>query len=58
MSTIDLIAKIKKDSKKMTNSQRRQRLVDAHIINTSGEFDPKYFSSHTIKNSKVLRVKA
>ena len=36
----------------MTSEQRRQRLVDAHIIKENGQYDPKYFSNKTVKASK------
>lgn len=52
MSTIDLINKIKKTSKKMSNSDRKARLVKAHIIKENGEYDPKFFSAKTVESSK------
>lgn len=52
MSITDLIIKIKKSSKKMTKSQRKQRLIDAHIIKENGEYDPKYFTPKTVGRSK------
>lgn len=58
MSTIDLVAKIKTSSKQMTRTQRKQRLVDAHIIKTNGQFDPKYFTVSTVKASKRIIGKA
>ncbi len=57
MSTVDLITKIKATSKQMTKTQRKQRLVDAHIIKINGEFDPKYFTKATVKASKKIMVK-
>jgi hypothetical protein len=60
MSTIDLIANIKKSSKKMSQSQRKTRLIEAHIIKNNGEYDPKYFSAETVQTSKriVASIKA
>lgn len=52
MSTIDLVAKIKESSKRMTKTQRKKRLVEAHIIKENGEYNPKYFSSRTVKASR------
>jgi hypothetical protein len=54
MSTVDLISKIKKTSKKMSIEQRKERLIQAHIIKRNGEYDPKYFSLDTVKNSKKI----
>lgn len=57
MSTIDLIAKIKQSSKRMTKTQRKQRLIEAHIIKENGEYNPKYFSAGTVKASReILRA--
>lgn len=58
MSTIDLVAKIKTSSKQMTRTQRKQRLVDAHIIKNNGQFDPKYFTVSTVNASKRIVGKA
>lgn len=57
MSTIDLIKRIKQTSKIMTSAQRKQRLVDAHIIKENGQYDPKYFSENTVKASKRIIAK-
>ncbi|MBU0632398.1 hypothetical protein KKA17_07125 [bacterium] len=54
MSTVDLISKIKKTSRTMSKTQRKNRLVKAHIIKDNGEYDPKYFSAATVKTSKRL----
>jgi len=58
MSTINLVAKIKTYSKRMTKTQRKQRLVDVHIIKTNGQFNPKYFTVSTINASKRILGKA
>ncbi len=58
MSTIDLVAKIKTSSKRMTKVQRKKRLVEAHIIKDNGQFDPKYFSTTTVNASKRIIAKA
>lgn len=60
MSTMDLIANIKKSSKNMSKAQRKTRLVNAHIIKSNGEYDPKYFSTETVQTSKriVASIKA
>ncbi|MCG3696033.1 hypothetical protein L5F39_00290 [Aliarcobacter butzleri] len=57
MSTVDLIKRIKQTSKIITSEQRRQRLVDAHIIKENGQYDPKYFSNKTVKASKKIIAK-
>jgi len=54
MSTAQLIVKIKQTSNKMTDSQIKQRLVSAHIINANGEYDPRYFRAETVQASKRI----
>ncbi len=56
MSTAELINNIKKTSIKMSINQRRERLLEAHIIKANGEYDPKYFSAETVQNSKKALV--
>lgn len=60
MSTADLINNIKKTSVKMSIAQRRERLLEAHIIKANGEYDPRYFSVETVQTSKraVARTRA
>ncbi|MFV0562194.1 hypothetical protein [Malaciobacter mytili] len=58
MSTIDLVAKIKTSSKRMTKTQRKKRLVEAHIIKDNGQFDSRYFSRTTVNASKRIIAKA
>lgn len=52
MSRVDLIKKIKKTAAGMSNEQKRNRLIKAHIIKDNGEYDPKYFSAETVQISK------
>ena len=54
MSTVDLISNIKKTSKRMSTAQKKKRLVEAHIIKTNGEYDPRYFSAETVQSSKRI----
>lgn len=54
MSTIDLISKIKSTSKTLSKTQRKSRLVKAHIIKNNGEYDPRYFSTKTVQTSKQV----
>lgn len=56
MSTVDLINNIKKASIKMSIAQRKERLVEAHIIKANGEYDPRYFSAETVQTSKKMAV--
>lgn len=58
MSTIDLIASIKRTSKRMTKDQRKQRLIEANIIKDNGEYNPKYFSVKTVKSAKRMGLKS
>lgn len=36
----------------MSNTDRKTRLIEAHIIKENGEYDPKYFSAKTVESSK------
>jgi hypothetical protein len=58
MSTAELIKKIQSSQRKITPDQRRQRLINAHILDSSGQFDSKYFSVETVNSKKNLSIKS
>jgi hypothetical protein len=58
MSTAELIKKIQLSDKKMTLAQRKQRLINAHILDVNGQFDSRFFSVETVNSKKNLSIKS
>lgn len=58
MSTAELIKKIQLSQRKITPAQRRQRLINAHILDNNGQFDSRYFSVETVNSKKNLSIKS
>ncbi|GEM_PF-1930804 len=53
MSIIELIEKAKISASKRSKEERTQLLIDAHILDRTGQhYDEKYFSKETVKRSK------
>ncbi len=57
MSTTELIKKIQLSNKKITPEQRRQRLINAHILDASGQFDSRFFSVETVNSKQNLPIR-
>jgi hypothetical protein len=51
----DLIDRIKLREINITPEQRRQRLINAHILDINGHFDSNYFSIETVNLSKTKK---
>jgi len=53
MSVTELMKKIEASSKKRTSAERIVLLKKAHIIDSKGRYDAKYFSSTTVSKDKT-----
>ena len=50
-----LLKEVKASAKNRTKEQRRQLLIDAHILDKDGVYDKNYFSKETVERSKKNR---
>jgi len=57
MSVDELIKEIKESEKHITKAERRQRLIDARILDKNGYYDARYFRSETVEKSKRISSK-
>lgn len=48
MLVSELIIKVQETAKKRTPEEKFRLLVDAHILNEDGMYDPNYFSEKTV----------
>ncbi len=53
MSIEEFIKKIKEDNKELTKAERKQRLIDARILDKNGYYDERYFRAETVEKSKL-----
>ena len=53
MSVEELIKRIKEDEKKLTKAERKQRLIEARILDKNGHYDKRYFRAETVEKSKL-----
>lgn len=56
MSTNELIDRIKASSKHESNETKRKRLIEAKILDTQGNYDPRYFSPETVAKSVAKKT--
>ena len=54
MSIDELIKEIQESEKYITKAERRQRLIDARILDQNGHFDARYFRAETVEKSKKI----
>ena len=54
MSIDELIKEIQESEKYITKAERRQRLIDARILDRNGHFDARYFRTETVEKSKKI----
>ena len=52
MSIEELIRKIEENEKYLTRADRKQRLIDARILDKNGYYDSRYFRAETVEKSK------
>ncbi len=52
MSITELMKKAKESARKRTREDRKRLLVKAHILDTDGYYDAKYFSKKTVTKSR------
>ena len=55
MSIVELMKKAKKSASKRTRQDRKRLLVDAHILDSNGNYDSAYFSKSTVQRSKAIK---
>ena len=55
MSIIELMKKAKVSASKRTQEDRKKLLIEAHILDTQGYYDAKYFSANTVRKSKAVK---
>jgi len=55
MSIVELMKKAKKSASKRTQNDRKKLLIEAHILDTSGNYDSEYFSKSTVQRSKATK---
>jgi len=55
MSITELMKKAKESASKRTPQERKRLLVKAHILDTDGCYDAKYFSRKTVIKSREAR---
>ncbi|WP_457602845.1 hypothetical protein [Nitratifractor sp.] len=58
MSVEELIKEIQESEKHITKAERRQRLIDARILDQNGHFDARYFRAETVEKSKKISQRA
>ena len=58
MSVEELIKEIQENEKYITKAERRQRLIDARILDQNGHFDARYFRQETVEKSKKISQQA
>jgi len=56
MSIEELIVKVKEAEKTRTPQQRRELLINAHILDNNGHYDARYFRKETVEKSKIKMV--
>ena len=56
MSIIELMEKAKISASKRTPEDRKELLIEAHILDSNGVYDSKYFSETTVNKSRERRV--
>ena len=56
MSITELMQKAKKSASKRTRQDRKILLLDAHILDTNGNYDSAYFSKSTVQRSKAIKT--
>jgi len=54
MSIEELIRKIVENEKHLTEADRMQRLIDAHILDKNGYYDSRFFRAETVEKSKKV----
>jgi len=54
MSVEELIKEIQESEKHITKAERRQRLIDARILDKNGHYDARYFRAETVEKSKKI----
>jgi len=55
MSIVELMKKAKKSASERTRQDRKKLLVDAHILDSNGNYDSAYFSKSTVQRSKAIK---
>jgi len=55
MSIVELMQKAKKSASERTRQDRKTLLIDAHILDTNGNYDSAYFSKSTVQRSKAIK---
>jgi hypothetical protein len=55
MSIVELMQKAKKSASERTRQDRKTLLIDAHILDTNGNYDSVYFSKSTVQRSKAIK---
>ena len=56
MSIIELIEKAKISATKRTQQDRKKLLIKAHVLDSNGIYDSRYFSEQTVNKSKVRKA--
>ena len=56
MSITELMEKAKISASKRTRQDRKKLLIEAHVLDSSGVYDAKYFSERTVSKSRARRV--
>ena len=55
MSITELMKKAKVSASQRTQEDRKKLLIEAHILDTHGYYDAKYFSTVTVRKSKAVK---
>jgi len=58
MSIVELMQKAKKSASERTRQDRKILLLDAHILDTNGNYHSAYFSKRTVQRSKAIKTTA
>lgn len=58
MSIVELMKRAKKSASKRSRQDRKTLLIDAHILDTNGNYDSAYFSKSTVQRSKSIKLTA
>ena len=56
MSITELMKKAKISASKRTQEDRRKLLIQAHVLDSDGVYDSRYFSEQTVNKSKERRA--
>lgn len=57
MSITELMQKVEASSRTRTNTQRKELLRKAHIIDKDGYYDSRYFSAETVAKDRAQKQK-